>query len=368
MREPFASRCAALVSKARRSGCRAVLVTKIENVFYLSGFTGEDSWLILAARRPIILTDSRFTEEAGLTSPDWRVECRKGPITAEAARILKSIGLPTAFEAGSLSVDTHRLLARALKGRVRLTPTTGLVESLRMRKDRFEMAAIRRAISAAERGFLAALGDLKTSATESSFAAALEYHLRLAGAAQAAFPIIAACQPNSSLPHAKPGSKRICESPTLLVDWGARRGGYNSDLTRVVAWGKVTPQIGRIWRVARAAQKAALRAIRPGAPAARVDAAARKVITDAGFGRFFGHGLGHGVGLEVHEGPTLSPKSKTRLAEGMVVTVEPGIYLSGVGGVRVEDMVLVTRRGAKVLTHVSRDPRSLARLAVRQGR
>ena len=138
--------------------------------------------------------------------------------------------------------------------------------------------------------------------------------------------------------------------------------GYNSDLTRVLWRGKVLPELSRILRVARAAQRAALRVIRPGVAAARVDAAARKVISDAGYGRQFAHGLGHGVGLEVHEGPVLSPRSKDRLRAGMVVTVEPGIYLPGVGGVRVEDMVLVTREGGRVLTHVTREPRVLGGL------
>ena len=360
MKEPYVRRCRRLMRLVARKGAGAFLVTKAENVRYLSGFTGEDSWLVLAPRRRILIADSRFTEEAALSSPGWEVVKRKGGMAAEAAGVLRHIRAKAAFEAANVTVETHKALLRRLGRRRRLVATGGLVESLRTLKDEAEIAYIRKAIAAAERGFKAALGGLRKGADESSFAADLERAMRMEGADGAAFPTIAACEPKSSLPHAKPGHKRLSESGTLLVDWGARVGGYNSDLTRVIAWGKVTPDIRRMWGVVRAAQAAALRIVRPGVPAARVDAAARKVISQAGFGKCFGHGLGHGVGLEVHEGPTLSPKSKAILKAGMVVTIEPGIYLPGVGGVRVEDMVLVTRRGAEVLTHVSREGRVLA--------
>lgn len=349
--------------RARQKGGQAVLVTKPENVYYLSGFTGEDSWLIIAGRRRILVTDSRFTEEATLSCPEWQIHSRKGPIAAEAGGLLKHLGLPTAFEGGNLSVDTRGLLAGEIRRKAQLLSTSGLVEGLRLRKDRLEIRAIRRAVAAAESALKSTLRHTRAADDESAFAAALDYNMRLEGAESSAFPTIVAGEPASSLPHAKPGKKRIYDSPSLLLDWGARVARYNSDLTRVVWWGKVLPQIARIWRAAREAQRAALKVIRPGVLASRADAAARRVIADAGYGEFFGHGLGHGVGLEVHEGPTLSPRSQLRLAEGMVVTVEPGIYLPGVGGVRVEDMVLVTAGGAEILTHVARDPRVLGDLA-----
>ena len=363
MREPFAARCSKLLRTARHYAARAVLVTKPENVFYLSGFTGEDSWLIVAPRKRILVTDSRFAEEARLSCPDIEAHIRKGGVARETAGILKRLRLPTAFEEGHLTVQAYRMLSGALKRRVRLVRTANLAESLRLVKDRHEIAAIRRAILVAEKAFKRALADARPSDDESRFAGVLDYYMRLAGAETSAFPTIAAVEPNSSLPHAKPGTQRLCDSHTLLVDWGARVARYNSDLTRVLWWGKVPAQLSRIWRVAKAAQKAALAAIRPGVSARRVDAVTRKVIADAGFGEFFGHGLGHGAGLEVHEGPTLSLRSTVRLREGMVLTVEPGIYLPGTGGVRVEDMVLVTAKGAEILTHVSREPRVLGRLA-----
>lgn len=359
MQERFEKRCAALMRKARCKGADATLISKPENVYYLSGFTGEDSWLLVGRKRRLIVTDSRFTEEAAKSAPGVEVFARKGGIAAETAGLLKGFGEHVAFEAGDMTFETHRVLSAKRPRSVKLTPVTGLVEELRIFKDAFEIAAIRKAIAVAETAFRATLEDVDGRTSEADFAGALEYAMRREGAEAAGFPSIVAGEPLSSLPHAKPGAMRVLDSPTLLVDWGARLGRYNSDLTRVVTWGKVSARLTRIWKVCKAAQKAALGSIKAGVRASTVDAAARRVIADAGFGEFFGHGLGHGVGLEVHEGPGLSPRSNARLAAGMVVTVEPGIYLPGEGGVRLEDMVLVTPGGAQVLTTISRDPRAL---------
>lgn len=355
-------RCAALMRAVRRSGCDCLLVTKPENVYYLSGFTGEDSWLVVGKGRRLLVTDSRFTEEAALTAPGSEVHVRKGGMAAETADLLKDFGARIGFEAAHLTVAAKDALS-APKARFRLVSTSGLVEGLRLIKDASEIAAIRKAVAAAEKALRQTLAETRRGTTEAGFAARLEYAMREEGAESAAFPSIVAGEPLSSLPHAKPTRALLSVSSTMLVDWGARVERYNSDLTRVAAWGKVTPRIARIWRVAKAAQKDALRSIKAGVLTASVDAVARRVIADAGFGGFFGHGLGHGVGLEVHEGPVLSPRGKSRLKAGMVVTVEPGIYLPGEGGVRLEDMVLVTRRGAELLTTVSRDPRALGALA-----
>lgn len=377
MPEMHEKRCGALLARAGKAGAGAMLVTRPEDVHYLSGFGGEDSWLIVArgdrggpGRRAqrILVTDGRFIEEAARSCPDCQVRRRQGPIVAEAAEALKSLRLATGFQAGSLSVEAFDALAAVVKGRVRLIRTSGLVEALRVVKDAGEVERIRRAITVAEKAFTSALSGLRRGASEMAFAAALEYEMRLAGAWQPAFPTIVAAEPDSSLPHARPGEASLYGSDTFLVDWGARVGGYNSDLTRVVARGRMSPRISRIWDVVRAAHAAAIKAVRPGARAAAIDGIARKVITEAGYGEFFGHGLGHGVGLEVHEGPSLSSRSKARLKPGMVVTIEPGIYLPGEGGVRLEDMVLVTRDGAEVLTRVNRDPAALGGLIGRRGR
>jgi Xaa-Pro aminopeptidase len=340
--------------------CEAILVTCSENVRYLSGFTGEDSWLVVAPGRATLVTDSRFAEEAERACTACEIHVRKGALAAETAGLLRIGGCAVGFEAADLSVKTVDDIRGLLKKRISLKATTGVVEALRVIKDDVEIAAVKAAIRCAERAFRTALSEVRSDITESAFAAALEYHMRLLGAAGAAFPTIVAADPDSSLPHAKPGNARICGAASFLVDWGARVDGYNSDLTRVISTGTVSPRMSRVCRTVRAAQKAAIKAVKPGVSAAGVDALARKVITDAGFGEFYGHGLGHGVGLAVHEGPALSPRAAGRLRAGMIVTVEPGIYLPGEGGVRIEDMVLVTSRGAEVLTHVAREPGRLA--------
>lgn len=361
MAESHDRRCRAALKSARKAGCGALLVTKPVNVRYLSGFPGEDSWALVAPSGRILVTDSRFAEEAGRSCPRWSLHLRKGSIAEETADIIAGMGLAAGFEAEHLPVAVFEKMSERLAGRADFRPTRGIVEALRCIKDECEVRAIRQSAAVAVRAFGRALLDANVEDSENDFAAALEYHMRLEGASGAAFPTIVAREPNSSLPHARPSSDRLCDAPSFLVDWGARLGGYNSDLTRLVAPGKVSPRIKRIWKAVTEARKAALNRIRAGVKASSVDAAARKVIADAGFAEFFGHGLGHGVGLEVHEQPVLSPRAAGRLRTGMVVTVEPGIYLPGEGGVRLEDTVLVTDRGAKILTRLGRDPGRLAR-------
>jgi len=361
MTPDYDGRCRRALNAAGKSGCGALLVTSPVNVRYLSGFSGEDSWLLIAHGSRTLITDSRFAEEAGRSCRDWRLHLRKGSIAEEAGDIIKALDTPAAAEARHLPLAVFEKIAARLSRRRDLVPTEGIVENLRLVKDAAEAAAVAESARAAVRAFRRAMAETARDASENELAAALEYYMRLEGAEAAAFPTIVAREPNSSLPHARPSSDRLCDAPTFLVDWGARLAGYNSDLTRLVARGKVTPRISGVWKVLKRARKAALALIKPRVKTAAVDAAARGVIADAGYGEFFGHGLGHGVGLEVHEGPVLSPRSTGRLRAGMVVSVEPGIYLPGEGGARLEDMVLVTARGARILTHLSRDPVRLAR-------
>jgi Xaa-Pro aminopeptidase len=238
------------------------------------------------------------------------------------------------------------------------------VEALRVVKDPEEVAAVREAIDAAERAFLMLRNGLRLGETEADLADALEGYMRRSGAAAASFPTIVAVGPWSALPHARPrADARVGDADFLLIDWGAsgRLGGYKSDLTRVLVTGKVSPKFEKVYSTVLAAQERGIAAIRPGALARDVDAEARSVIEEAGFGRFFGHGLGHGLGLEIHEDPRLRRGSDVALRPGMVVTVEPGIYLPDWGGVRIEDDVLVTPDGREVLTHV---PKSLDSVSV----
>jgi Xaa-Pro aminopeptidase len=242
-----------------------------------------------------------------------------------------------------------------------LLPQADLVETLRLIKDDGELAEIREAIQQAERGFQLLKASLSPDMTEQQAANELERAMRHFGAKQAAFDTIVAVGPRAALPHAQPTSTRIGDAAFLLIDWGARNSaGYHSDLTRMVVTGTISPKLEKLYRVVLQAQRRGIEAVRPGVPGGEVDSAARDAIRQAGWGKNFGHGLGHGIGLEIHEGPRVSQNSRVELKPGMVVTVEPGIYLPGWGGIRIEDDVLVTRTGHEVLTSLPRDLESAA--------
>jgi Xaa-Pro aminopeptidase len=234
-----------------------------------------------------------------------------------------------------------------------LVPIAGLVEELREIKDAHELASLRKAVRQAQRGFAVMRASLKGDMTELEFAHDLEHAMRGFGARAAGFDPIVAVGPRAALPHANPTSARISEADLLLIDWGAMsQDGYRSDLTRVLVTGRISSKLRKIYEVVLKAQLRGIAAIRPGVTGKQVDAAARSVIEKAGYGKQFGHGLGHGIGLDIHEGTRLSPVSKDVLKPGMVITVEPGIYIPGWGGVRIEDDILVTRDGHEVLTSV----------------
>jgi len=235
---------------------------------------------------------------------------------------------------------------------VELLRTLGLVEQLRMVKDRDEVARIRRAGWQARRGFEVVRMAMRPEQTELEVAAELEFQLRRFGARGYAFPPIIAVGPRAALPHASPTAAKIGSSDFTLFDWGANEGLYVSDLTRLVVTGRILPKLQKVYGVVLKAQTAGIAAIRPGVTCAEVDAAARTVIDQAGYGKAFGHGLGHGIGVEVHEAPRFASDQTGKLRAGMVVTVEPGIYLPGWGGVRIEDDILVTRGGHEVLTAI----------------
>jgi Xaa-Pro aminopeptidase len=256
-----------------------------------------------------------------------------------------------AIEGDSMTVGLKdRISAECPK--LQMHATSGAVERLRQIKDRDEVAQIRQAIWYAEKAFGVVRASLRAGRTEKEVADALDSQMRAFGAKGSAFPNIVAVGPRAALPHATPGGETIGSADLVLVDWGADGGLYKSDLTRVLLAGRISPKLERIYRVVLTAQLQAIAAIRPGVGLKDVDRVARQMIAKQGFGRYFGHGLGHGLGLQVHEGPRLAADAQGTLRPGMVVTVEPGIYLPGWGGVRIEDDVLVTRTGHEVLTTV----------------
>jgi Xaa-Pro aminopeptidase len=267
----------------------------------------------------------------------------------ERAKI-KRLGI----EGTSATVSFQQALAKKLP-KHELVVTEGLVEAQRAVKDKDEIAATRLACEQAQRAFEAVRAMLTPDMTELDVAAELEYRARRFGAKALSFPPIVAVGPRAALPHATPTQHRLGESDFVLIDWGASSGLYLSDLTRVVVTGKISPKLRKVYGVVLDAQLAAIDAIRPGITCEDVDQTARSVIAKAGYGSKFRHGLGHGTGLDIHEAPRFAAGQKTRLETGMIVTVEPGIYLSGWGGVRIEDDVLVTRTGHEVLTDVPKD-------------
>ena len=345
----------------RKSGADAMLVTSHINVRYLTGFTGDSSYLLVHRDRAAILSDFRFQNELAADCPDVEPIVRgQGTsmleVLSKATKKAKVKAL--AFEAHQINVAFHVRLSKTLDP-IPLITTTGLVEELRMIKDKSEISRIRTAVAIAEKAFAVIRASILPSQTEKEVADQLVHQMRLFGASDCAFPSIVGVGPNAALPHAIPGDSLIGDNPILLIDWGACEGWYNSDLTRVLVTGKIPPKLERIYGVVKKAQAAAIAKIRPGVTCGEVDKAARSVIAKARHGKHFGHSLGHGIGLEVHEAPRLGGKEEQKLKAGMVVTVEPGIYLPGWGGVRLEDDVLVTRSGHEVLTSVTKDWRQI---------
>jgi Xaa-Pro aminopeptidase len=334
-----------------------LLVVAESNVRYLTDFTGDSSALVLTRDRAIMVSDGRYVTQLEQECPELEVEIRAigQPLVQAIAGLAGKLGLVRlAFEAEAMSVADFLTLKEGLKT-CALKPVSGRVEALRAIKDREEIAAIREAVAMAERGFAMFRAGLRRDESEKDAADGLEGYLRRCGATGASFPPIVAAGARSALPHARPDpDARIGAADFVLVDWGAAGRSYKSDLTRVVVTGKVTAKFETIYRTVLAAQERAIAAIRPGVSAKEVDAEARSVIEEAGFGRFFRHGLGHGLGLELHEAPTLHKDSEVQLKPGMVLTVEPGIYLPDWGGIRIEDDVLVTPEGCDVLSRVSK--------------
>jgi Xaa-Pro aminopeptidase len=357
----------ALTRHLGAEGLDCLVVSSSVNVTYLSGFTGDSSVLVLTAARAILVSDPRYTGQIADESPDLETHIRAPTrkLLEAVADVLKGLGCTCAgFESSAVTVAEFEFLS-GLTPEVTWKPGTDRVEGLRMVKDEVELAEVREAVDIAERAFAVLRALLRPDDREKDLADGLESALRKAGGLGACFLPIVAVGERAALPHCPPTQKRVAEAGLLLVDWGATGPRhYKSDLTRVLDTRKNSsfppdPRLEEVHAVVLRAQQAALRAIRPGAVARDVDAAARAVIAGAGFGDYFSHGLGHGIGLQVHEAPAIRPNSDVVLAPGMVFTVEPGIYLPGWGGVRIEDDVLVTPDGCEVLTKVPRDLETL---------
>lgn len=336
----------------------AILVSGLANVRYLTGFSGDSSWLLLSAAHTVMLSDTRYETQLADECPDLDIEIRDASSTVVelAAKTIRKFKLSrVGIEADYITLSTHSTLKDTAET-AELIPLSGIVERLREVKDKWELEQIRDAIRFAQRGFDVVRASLRPNQTETEIRYLLEASMRDFGANAPGFEPIVGVGPTAALPHAHAGSRLVSDSPVLLIDWGAQtKSHYRSDLTRTLFTGKPTKQMEQVYKVVLGAQQAAIKAIRPGAKCADVDKIARDMISDAGFGKYFGHGLGHGFGIEIHESLRMSPVSKQEFEPGMVVTCEPGIYLPGKFGVRIEDDILVTADGNEVLTTLPRE-------------
>lgn len=335
------------------------LVTAAENRRYLSGFTGSSGVLLITGEEAVLLTDFRYLEQAAAQTRDYGFAVRKHEpeIRQTVAAILaESPGKRWGFESEDLVEKDYRFLTENNPS-LRLIPTEGLVAKLRMIKSAEEIELIRRAVAITDQAWAELLPEIKAGRKEFEIAALFEYIQRRLGAAGASFETIVASGPRSALPHGVAGDRILEKGDLVVLDGGAVYNGYCSDFTRTVAVGEPDPEAEKIYNIVLEAQERALKGIRPGMTGRQVDALAREVIKEAGYGEYFGHGLGHSLGLAVHEDPRLSPRDETVLSPGMVFTVEPGIYLPGRGGVRIEDVVVVTEDGCQNLTRSAKNIR-----------
>lgn len=341
-----------LLKLVRHAGAEGILVTNEVNVRYLTGFTGDSSYLLLTRQHALILSDPRYTEQLQEECPELETDIRQPGqnLFDSLERVVPKLGIRSlAVEADSVTLSFARNLEQRMST-VDLAPTSGLVESLREIKDADELSRIREAVRLAERTFEVIRASLRGSQTEREIASLLEHQIRLFGGQGCSFSPIVGVGPRAALPHAVVTDQQIQQAPFVLMDWGAQARGYMSDITRVLVTGKITAKLAKIYQIVLDAQQAAIDAIRPGVLMSDVDRAARGWIEEQGYGKQFGHGLGHGFGLEIHESPRIAGNIDRPLQEGMVITIEPGIYLPGWGGVRIEDDILVTAEGHEVLT------------------
>ena len=349
-----------------RKSIACLMVSIGENRFYLSGYTGEDSQfdesagtLFVTTDKLILATDSRFVQQVKDEAPLWEVICYKEGLEKEVPNILAKLNHPKnlGFEKTRLTYKNHETLMQAITTanlNTQMIPTEGMVESLRVIKSDSEIRATKKALNLAEDAFSSLIPDLKIGMSEKEVAWLLEQKIRMAGAEALSFSSIVASGPNAALPHAIPGDRTLKSGETILFDWGAKLDHYCSDISRTIWFGKPDELFLKVFGTVKTAQQKAIAAIKAGISSKTVDQIARDYIEKMGFKGKFGHGLGHGTGLAIHEAPRLSPFKETQLTEGMIVTVEPGIYLPGWGGVRLENQVVVRKDGAEVLN--SSDP------------
>jgi Xaa-Pro aminopeptidase len=346
----------ALLAQLQEHKLDALLVTHPPNWFYLTGFTGESGVLIVSDKRTVLITDGRFSVQARQETRGVKIELQQGPLYRFAGAFLQKIApRRLGYDANQLSVTQLNTLRKAMGSKSRGIPAVGLVERLRMRKDARELAIMRKAAVLAGEVLEGVLKLVKPGVREFELATELEYQMKRRGASGASFETIVASGPRGALPHARPTAKKLRKNELVVLDLGAILGHYCSDMTRTVHLGRASGRVRGWYRSVQAAQEAAVAAVRSGVTCGEVDAAAREVLTKNGLEQYFVHSTGHGLGLEVHEDPRVARGQAVRLEAGNVITIEPGVYVEGVGGIRIEDDVVVQAGRNEVLTRVRRD-------------
>ncbi|MGE5174181.1 MAG: M24 family metallopeptidase [Betaproteobacteria bacterium] len=354
---PEQSRLSRLRQLMKQEGLESLLVTRREDVRYLTGFTGSAGSLLVAAGRPCLITDFRYQLQSRKETEGIEIIIQKKDFYTSLHEVAGRLGIDAiGFDESSITIED---LKKLKKLGLRPLGHRDLVRQLRLRKDRHELKHIRTAIRRAEESFRELKSSIKPGATERELAFKLECLMRDKGARKAAFNTIVASAGNGAMPHASVTNRRIRKGDLVYFDFGAEANGYFCDITRTICIGRPSARQREVHGLVQTAQAAAMKSVRPGVSCKSVDNAAREVIGRAGHGQHFGHGTGHGIGLMVHEGPSISPLSKDSVESDMVFTIEPGIYIPGWGGVRIEDMVLATESGVKVLTTLPRELESL---------
>ena len=348
-----------LVAQLPERELDAMLISAPENRRYLSGFTGSAGYLLLSVDNAVLVTDSRYTEQATGQAPDYQVVQVRGGWDW-LLELLKENGIKRlGFESQHMTVATYNDLMDAVKGKedlgqVSLVAASGITETLRITKDSDELVSLQKAIDASDAAMSAVCPTIEEGMTERDVALRMESAMRDFGSEGTSFDTIVAAGPNGAMAHHQPSDTSIRCGEPIVIDMGAQVGGYCSDITRTVVVGEPDETFRKIYDIVLGAQLTAISTVRAGMTGEECDGLSRTVISEAGYGDNFGHSLGHGVGLEVHENPRVGPKAANTLESGMVFTVEPGIYLSGWGGVRIEDIVILGEDGAKPLSKASK--------------
>ncbi|HEX9410359.1 MAG TPA: aminopeptidase P family protein [Actinomycetota bacterium] len=348
-----AARRVRLASRLPELEADAFLITRLPNVRYLTGFSGSNGQVILTPEDGVFLTDGRYAQQSRREVPDLRRVTYRAEFAPRFAEACRGLGAGrVAFESAGV---THRTYTQLVEAGIGLIPTVEEVERLRRIKDPEERAALEEAQAIADQAFDRITGKLSEAVGEREVALDLDVTMRGLGSEAVAFDTIVAFGESAAEPHHRPTERPLSRGEVVKMDFGCVIDGYHSDMTRTVAFGELDGQLREIYDVVRRAQQAGVDAVRPGVSCEEVDAATRDPIKEAGYGDQYGHGAGHGVGLEIHEAPWLRPGGDDSLLEGTVVTVEPGIYLEGRGGVRIEDMVEVTAERGRVLARTTKD-------------